>query len=378
MVQLNPVAAPALLALVVGWALAAVVFVTRPARRQNRRLALLLFIEATAWGAGAGVLFLVEDPATGYGIQAVFHMSLLALPWLYLRFLATLDVPLTRPLRNRTSEALLVVASMGAPLVYLLRPGKYTVAMVEAWYTPVEAVLGPWFDYTLLLVGAASLYGLAAAINGVRAAGEGPARDRARSYAIAFGVCDAILVSIVMVLPTVVPPPPTGSWTDLLYIWGSPVSTLAFALLASYGILRTQLFGIDLKIKRGISRSTVAGTFGALFLVVSEGVEFLLGVEGTLYGVGAAVLVGLFFRRVEAAAQDVADVLMPGVEDTEEYREQRKLQVYRDAVEDAAGDEEVTEKERDVLDGLRENLGLDADVANSLERDVLGARGGDA
>lgn len=62
---------------------------------------------------------------------------------------------------------------------------------------------------------------------------------------------------------------------------------------------------------------------------------------------------------------------MPRVQDTDAYRTVRKREVYRAALESAAADGEVTDKERDVLATLQEQLGIAPTDALAMERDVL-------
>ena len=61
---------------------------------------------------------------------------------------------------------------------------------------------------------------------------------------------------------------------------------------------------------------------------------------------------------------------MPRVQDTPEYRTVRKRAVYRAAVESAMQDGAVTEKERDVLATLADQLGLGAGEARAIEREA--------
>lgn len=57
------------------------------------------------------------------------------------------------------------------------------------------------------------------------------------------------------------------------------LGTLFAVPLIAYGILRTQLFDIDLRIRWTIKQSTVASAFVAMFYVVSEGADRLLSSE---------------------------------------------------------------------------------------------------
>jgi len=89
---------------------------------------------------------------------------------------------------------------------------------------------------------------------------------------------------------------------------------------------------------------------------------------------GAVGLLLLVMRPLEAAAGRIANAAMPHVQDTDEYRTVRKREVYRAAVERALQDGEVSEKERDVLAALAQELGLGPKGALDVERDARGAR----
>lgn len=144
------------------------------------------------------------------------------------------------------------------------------------------------------------------------------------------------------------------------------------ALVIAYGLLKFEIFGIDRKVKTGIRGSLVAAVFVLVFFAISESVEFLVSeTVGTGAGLAAAGLLTLAFRPIEGAASDVADRIMPGVDDSEDYEERRTREIYQAAVERAAGDEVLTEREKRILGGLREDLDLADDEARSVEEKVL-------
>lgn len=147
--------------------------------------------------------------------------------------------------------------------------------------------------------------------------------------------------------------------------------TVTVAVFA-YAILRHQLLGIDVKIKWTIERSTVAAIFLAVIFLASEGVQVVLGEEQAWLGllVGATLVFGL--APLQQFAERVSDRAMPDVENTEAYRGRRAREMYLAAVESAAVDGTVTEKERDVMATLADELSLSPAEARALERDALG------
>lgn len=158
-----------------------------------------------------------------------------------------------------------------------------------------------------------------------------------------------------------------GSWLALV-----EALRVGTGLLIAYGLVKFEIFDLDLKVKQGLRRVTVVGVFVVAFFAVSETVELLISdVAGNWAGLGAAGVVTLGLRPLEARADQLADRVMPGVEDSAAYREEREVEVYQAAVERAAGDEVLTDREREILAGLRADLGLQDEEARRIETRVL-------
>lgn len=158
--------------------------------------------------------------------------------------------------------------------------------------------------------------------------------------------------------------------------WELSVAYMVATGILLYGILRTHLFDVDLRLKFALRQSTVAAFFVAAFFIVSELAATFLSVRiGAILGIVAAGLLVFAIHPVQRLAERFADRAMPNVRDSPEYLAYRRLEVYRAALELASSDGVVTEKERDVLQGLRRNLGIPEVDADALERDVLLAHG---
>lgn len=143
------------------------------------------------------------------------------------------------------------------------------------------------------------------------------------------------------------------------------------AILLAYGILRHQLFDIDLKIKWTIKRSTLVALFVAFFFVVSElAAVFFADRIGTVLGILAAGVLLFAIAPLQRLADRVSDAAMPRVKDTQEYRTVRKREVYRAALESAIEDGDITDKERSMLATLADQLQLTSAEALRLERQV--------
>lgn len=157
--------------------------------------------------------------------------------------------------------------------------------------------------------------------------------------------------------------------------WELSIAYVVAAGILLYGILRIHLFDIDLKIKWTIRRGTVLGAFVAVFVIVTAVVEQWMQQYGVLVGGVAVGLMLLALRPLERAADRLADAAMPRVRDTSEYRTVRKREVYRAACESAMQDGIVTEKERDVLATLAEQMGLSHTEARAIERELSATSG---
>ena len=149
------------------------------------------------------------------------------------------------------------------------------------------------------------------------------------------------------------------------------VAVIIYVPLVAYGMLRVQLFDIDLRIKRNLRRSTVAAAFVAAFFLVSELANIFLSDQlGKILGlVGTAALM-FFLDPIQRAAGRFSDAAMPRTQATPEYETYRKLQVYESAVQAALEEGGISDRQRRVLDSLIGSLGIDSQVAQQLENDA--------
>jgi hypothetical protein len=370
--QLHVIAFPGILALVCAWSLAVAVLLTGPGLLRDRLLALLLFVEGTAWATGSGFLYLVQNPAVAWHLQTVFVFAMIAMPACVLAFAGTLPSPLMAPLRVRGVLPLLSVVTLAAELLFVTHPQKFVGAAVPAWYATWDVALPPLAIDVFNLTGLAGVVSLVGAVSAWAYSPRGSwARQQAWFFAVAFAIHDLALF-LALVLPgRLIPPPPSGHISDIFVILGVNLGSIAFALLLAYGMLKVQLFDIDLRIKRGIRRSTVAAVFVAVFLIVEQLVQnYLNNRFGILLGAVAAGLALFAFGRIHRFADRVADSAMPHVEPTSEYLTYRKFEVYRAAAEGLYADLAVSEKERATLERLRAKLGIQPGDASAIEDEV--------
>jgi hypothetical protein len=354
----------ALIALAMCWSLAVLLYRLGAPGSTARKLSLLLVIEGVTL-ISAGYIDLMLTPAaqahpmyaTWFRWEFVVHtMGDCAMLALYPPFLAAaLSTPITRPLADprvrwglATIAAVLFFATLNTPMKY-----------------------GASALYLLLVM--TFVFALAASIQAWHMA-TGAARTRARSFALAFGVRDlcwgfvylAVVWGVWNGTYAEVPTDPYDP-TYVIYMLG----TLLAVPLIAYGILRTQLFDIDLRIRWTIKQSTLAAAAVAIIYAVSESAERLLSSElGNFAGLLAAALVVFFLAPLQRFAEGVASAAMPNTHDTPQYAAFRKLQVYEAAVEEALRGDGISQKERAMLDRLRDTLEIPPADAEALERDL--------
>jgi len=153
------------------------------------------------------------------------------------------------------------------------------------------------------------------------------------------------------------------------------IMPLVFVPLVAYGMLKAQLFDVDLRIKHAMRRGLIGSAFLLAFFAASEMAETLFETAlGPYVGLTAAGALTLALRPLERLAKRVTDSAMPHASREEPYLRARKLDVYRAALEEATQDTEITPRERSLLARLRRELDIDAADADALERDVARAR----
>jgi len=349
------------------WAFAVVLYRVGAEGSVARKLALLLFFEGLIL-VTAGYLELLLIPGVdlssrypnlqfaALGVHTVGDVALLAL---YPPFLAaTLRTKLTRPFANSRMRIGLLGLAAGLFVVVLFGPGE----------------IGAMLLYSMLLL--LFLFALVASIHAWRIAAPGIARTRARIFAIAFGfrdVCWGFIYAegIYLIVAGLLGQPEQASF----YIIYASGTFFAIPLIA-YGILRTQLFDIDLRIRWTIKQSTVAAAILAIVFLVSEGASTFLSAElGNVFGLLAAAVVMFFLAPLQRFAERIASAAMPNTENTPEYIAHRKMQVYEAALAEAQQEGGISSKERALLNRLRDSLGISAVDAEALERELQGGSG---
>ncbi|MEA3137286.1 MAG: hypothetical protein QOC71_1567 [Thermoplasmata archaeon] len=356
----NAVAIAPLVALVASTALAVLVLRTDAHRAVNRRLALVLALEALYAGFQAASVVFAWDAEALPVIWTLSGTGVLALAGAYLYFVALLNTPLAVPLRSKALQAGLVVMVVGWTMASLALGGP---------------VGGDTVGIAVLLL--ASLIGIAVTVSAYRRSPQGTQMHaQAGALAAAFVARDIIWIASVVGAVVVSASPIPDAVADMLWTVGPAAAVLTYVPLLAYGILRTQLFDIDLKIKVGIRRSTVATVMLVCVLAAAKMAEFYLSRRyGLIAGGIAAGMMLVLAPRLNRLGDKMATTALPKVESTTKYVEFRKMEVYRAAIESALEGGEPNAKERDMLDRLRAKLGIPAADADALEGDVRATLG---
>jgi len=216
--------------------------------------------------------------------------------------------------------------------------------------------------------GLVSLFGLLVSIHAyILSPGGSAARNRAVWFIIAFGLRDAFIAVIQILMPLLRPIP---YWGDLIY---NPIHGLVYTLyvpLLAYGVLRHQLLEIDLRLRFALTQSVVGALIAGTFLVVSEGLESVFPVQGIATTIVLAGVIAIILRPAQKVAERFANRIMPGVRPTTDYLHERRLSVFRSALEGALDDGEITQREEAILSRLRKQLRITSDEEEMLRHSV--------
>lgn len=348
---------------VVAFAFAIIVWRANARSRGNRGLAALLIVEGLFQATLAGTSVYGE---TAVGALYIPWTALTTIAVAYLLFCTTLDGPMARRLAARPMRAAIVLVCL-ASLVWAIGSGV-RLARGGATLDEIEDGFGwPW-----IVFGLASVLALVISVDAFRASPrESTARRRARAYSIAFGVRDALYAGAILWWPIaefVLRSESASEVSPLL----SGIAPFAFIGLLAYGILSTQLFDIDLRIKWGISRSTVItiGIVAVLGALKTAEYTFNRTFGAVAAGLTAGVVLVLA-PRLNKLGDRIANAAMPSVQPTSDYLAFKKLEVYKAAVESALETGNVIDpNERVMLDRLRAKLGLSAADATAVEAEV--------
>lgn len=344
------------------FATAWLVYKASPRRLQNRILAVLLAVTGIAAAAYFGLIYLTDNSNTVRSWAYAGVIFNVATFCLYSAFLSTLPTPLARPLIPL--RPVFYACAALAPVVVFSTRGAFIRGLTPASYAPYEVVPGPGVTYLGLTGFTLGVLGLVLSISSVRRAPRGTLRhDQARAYLTAFAVVEGSVIFITIFAALVYQF--AGGISGLLRIGEflnleQTISLIVFALLLAYGMLTTQLFDLQIKLKKGAGRTAVFALIAVAFFVVSNTAEALLPVDGFLPGLVGAGLLALAFVPMRRGAIKILDRMFPKIQDSPAYLQKRKEAVYAAAFEELARDGRITTRDREQLEKLRARLGLAA------------------
>ena len=301
--------------------------------------------------------FYESHPLLGFFAGPVHHLGDAAMIALYPPFLAlALNTNLTRPFADTRVRIGLAIGSVVLGLAVTFNPSRIGTTLLYSMVTLL-------FAYTFV-----------ASIHAWRTSDRGIVRERAGIFALAFGLRDlgwglsyAIFAWLMWTQPELTTMPDVAWLGKFVYALG----TLIAVPLIAYGILRAQLFDIDLRIQWTIKQSTLATVVVTIIFLLSEGADRFLSAElGNVGGLLAAAIVVFFLAPLQRFAESVASVAMPNTQNTPEYAAHRKMQVYDAAVAEAQQEGGISDKERSLLNRLRDSRGISAVDADAIEDEL--------
>ena len=360
---------PGTFAIVAAWSCAIVALRTDPRITLNQKLSLILILEGLFVGCLLGLLFFFDNPTIVTVLVTCGMAAMIALPFQYLSFLAvSLDTPLVAPFRSRAATVLLGLVSTVAAIFVFANPHLFFLELYRPGWAPWNFQLADLGQRWVQLLGVVYLFGLIAAVTVFFRTRKGSvARNRAKWFAIAFGFRD-VFAGIAQILHPILRPVPF--WGDFVYNSGMALAYCAYILLLAYAVLRFQLLNIDLKVKFVLQQSTVGALIIGGFIVGSEVLESFVPVSGTVSNIIVAIAILVVLRPIQRLALRMTNRLMHSVQNTPEYLDVRRLEVYRAALEGVVEDGLVTDKERRMLDHLRDDLRVSPEEAVTLENEL--------
>ncbi len=332
-----------------------------------RKLAFLLVVEGFVLITAEFPEWVLQIPGNFYEshetldflLGLIHHVGDGLMIILYPPFLAlALNTNLTRPFASTPVRIGLVFATAVLVLAVVLTNSPIITMLL---YATVSAVF---------------IYALVASIHAWRTANRGLPRERAGIFAIAFGVrdfgwCLSYAISA-WLMWTQYPTEPTTALMVMKTVYA--LGTLLAVPLIAYGVLRSHLFDIDLRIRWTIKQSTLAAAIVVIMFVVSESTERLLSSGlGNVASFLVAAAVVFLFTPLQRFAERVAIAAMPNTHNTPEYAVFRKMQVYEAAVLEALVEGGISSKERSLLIHLRNSLGVSESDADAIELELQAA-----
>ncbi len=347
----NPWGFTGALAVLTAWSLALFLHRSAVRDRVTRLFFAVLVVEGLVLVTASAGLVMLFELDVSWSYYSAHHIADGAMFVLYPVFLAhALPQRFLKPLRSRVAIPVLCV---------IVAPALALPAFSDFWLM-------------YLMLGVMFLSAFALAVHAVFVARTTLARRRALLFATAFGIRD-VAWGFVYTTAFLGWFRADGGGAILAVEQLYAGSTLVHLPLATYGILSVPLINIQVEVRRGVERGTLAAAFVALFFLISEGsASFLSDQFGSVAGLLGATLIVFLLSPLHRATEWLSDRVVT-VDESAEYKVYRKLQMYAAAVEDALSHGEIGVSQRGLLDRLRESLEVSEIDARRIEADLVGA-----
>lgn len=142
-------------------------------------------------------------------------------------------------------------------------------------------------------------------------------------------------------------------------------------VLLTYAILKHRLFDAEVQVRWAIKHTTIAALFVTVFFVVSEGAQQIFQESvGPYLGIAAAGLLVFALAPLQHVAERLAARAVPKAGAMRIDPAERRA-VYKEQLEIAWADGALTRRERLLFDRLQQRLGLTPAEAQNIERETL-------
>ena len=353
----------------VAWSFALYIYLVAPKTRGAKYLIAILIVDGIALMTAGNIYPYFSAIFQSIGLPDLPNASHQVSDWilvvLYLPFIGmTLKTPLVKPFKHPVGKNITLYGGSAFALSIFFMPEDVRQLFNAPFYLVICITL---------------TYSFIAALHSWIIATDPAERQRAKAFTYAFGIRDLMwsftfgtLFYYVVILEDtsslVDPDSAFAMWRGAAYLG----AVLLYVPLVAYGILRLQLFDVDLRIKRGIKRSTIAASYVATFFVVSElAGNYLSDQLGTIMGVLATGILVFFLDSIQRTAEKVSNAAMPNTNESVEYLSFRKLQVYEATLRASLEDGVISKRQRKVLDSMITSMNLDVSVAQQIETDMI-------
>jgi PKD repeat protein len=157
----------------------------------------------------------------------------------------------------------------------------------------------------------------------------------------------------------------------------TPILEIVGCFVLMYAILKYQLMGVEVFVKKATRYTLFALAIGSVFVIVSNTIEqlvqdaFLGGVQ--LNFIIAGFIATAFMLPMQKLTERVAKRIFPDADNTApDHLASRRMEIYEAQLRYAMLDGMLKEKELSMLSGLRDSLGIGADELRAVAKRVPG------